>query len=73
MIDSKNKAFSSIEWFRKRYLADDPPEPELVESYETYMLSRRQLHEGMVKVIQRTGRTLEVTMDIWLAGTGSNS
>lgn len=71
LIKKKNEAFSIAEQFEKRYLRDNPPEPELFESYKTYILSRRQLHEGMVKIITRTPRTLSTSIVIRSGSPGS--
>ncbi len=70
-VQKKNEAFSIAEQFEKRYLRDHPPEPELVESYKTYILSRRQLHEGMVKIIERKPRTLTTSIIIRSGASGS--
>ncbi len=72
LIENKNKAFSSIERFRKQSIVDNPPEPELVESYKTHLLSRKQYHEGMVKVLARTPRTIDMSLEIRTSGARNN-
>ena len=70
LITSKNRAFGAVVRFRRDLLAN-PPEPEYVESYKTHLLSREQYHEGCVQIIQRTGRTVDMSMDLVLVGKGS--
>lgn len=68
VILKKNKAYSSMVRFRNDHLGDNAPDPELLESYKTYLRARQQYHEGMVKVLQRTNRLVDVNMVIhWSA------
>ncbi|MEE9293366.1 MAG: hypothetical protein V3W34_00160 [Phycisphaerae bacterium] len=69
-IETKNQAYSVAERVRKQFQAGTP-EPELVESYKTNLLSRKQYHEGMVKIIERTPRTLDLTIDMVFTASGS--
>jgi GDSL-like Lipase/Acylhydrolase family len=67
LVDSKNQRFAQSVLWKKRHLVDATPDPELVESYNTYLLSQQQYHEGLVKVIQRTPRVMEATLELSVA------
>ncbi len=70
LVETKNFRFSeTIRWV-DRNMKEKAPEPELVESYETYILSQRQYHEGLVKVIARTPRTIDMILELSLAPGG---
>lgn len=62
-IEEKNQMIYGIVDARQRMEAH-PPEPELLESYRTNILSREQYLEGIMKVIQRTPRTMNVSMHL---------
>ncbi len=69
-ISDKNRAFQMILQFR-RQMSAEPPKPEHLESYRTHLLSRYQYHEGSVKLVRRTPRTVELKMDITLQPTST--
>ena len=65
-VSTKNFRFSeTIRWVDQN-LKEQAPEPELVESYHTYVLSQKQYHEGLVKVIARTPRTIDMILELSL-------
>jgi hypothetical protein len=64
LILDKNKAWSALLRFERMQLVDRAPEPELLESFKTQLVSRRQYHEGMSKIIARTPRKVDLTLDI---------
>ncbi len=71
LVQSKNFRYSETVRWVDRNMKEKPPEPELRQSYETYFLSQTQYHEGLVKVIARTGRTLDLILELSLL-PGSN-
>ena len=66
LITDKNRSWDLILQFR-RMMKSQPPEPELVESYKTHLLARKQHHDGTVKIIRRTPRTVDLDMNVTLA------
>lgn len=70
LIEKKNKAFGAVLSFRRTLVAK-PPQPEHLQSYKTHLLSREQYHQGSVKIIQRTPRTVNMSIEVRLAVAGS--
>jgi hypothetical protein len=67
-ISDKNRAYQMMLQFR-RQMSAEPPKIEHLESYRTHLLARYQYHEGSVKIVRRTPRSVELKMDITLQPT----
>ena len=48
----------------RRQRAAQPPEPEYAEAFELFKQAARAQHEGAVKVLARTPRTMDLTLEI---------
>lgn len=70
LIQGKNFRYSETVRWVDRNMKEKPPEPELQESYETYLLSQQQYHDGLVKVIERTPRTIDMIIELSLLPGG---
>lgn len=65
LIVKKNNACTQM-IDAQRKLVDDDVEPELMTAYETNVLLRKQYNDGLAKILQRTGRTLDLALEIKL-------
>jgi GDSL-like Lipase/Acylhydrolase family len=64
LVATKNGSLRGIASFKKQYLDNDAIEPELRESYKTHVVALEQYHDGMIKLIERTPRTMKIVLEL---------
>ncbi len=63
-IEDKNAAFFNIANFQRQFIDNPKIEPELTESYRLHHRALEVFHEGMMKLLERTPRTIDIAIEM---------